>query len=208
MLSKRLETVASLVTTDSVIDVGCDHGYLDIYLTLKGIKCLATDVSENALRVAIDNFKKYNLDIPALCTDGLNGIDIKKTDTIVISGMGTDTIMKILNKDINNDLVISSNNHLERLRRYIVSIGYFIDKEVFVMDNNKPYVIIKFKKGKMNYTDFDYIIGPIIKDKDYFDYLINKYIRILNNIPDFYKDKIKYYQELINEVKYRMKSVK
>ena len=208
MLSKRLETVASLVTTDSVIDVGCDHGYLDIYLTLKGIKCLATDVSENALRVAIDNFKKYNLDIPALCTDGLNGIDIKKTDTIVISGMGTDTIMKILNKDINNDLVISSNNHLERLRRYIVSIGYFIDKEVFVMDNNKPYVIIKFKKGKMNYTDFDYIIGPIIKDKDYFDYLINKYIRILNYIPDFYKDKIKYYQELINEVKYRMKSVK
>ena len=208
MLSKRLETVASLVTTDSVIDVGCDHGYLDIYLTLKGIKCLATDVSENALRVAIDNFKKYNLDIPALCTDGLNGIDIKKTDTIVISGMGTDTIMKILNKDINNDLVISSNNHLERLRRYIVSIGYFIDKEVFVMENNKPYVIIKFKKGKMNYTDFDYIIGPIIKDKDYFDYLINKYIRILNYIPDFYKDKIKYYQELINEVKYRMKSVK
>ena len=208
MLSKRLETVASLVTTESAIDVGCDHGYLDIYLTLKGIKCLATDVSNNALNQAITNFKKYNLDIDTLCTDGLNGIDIKKTDTIVISGMGTDTIMKILNKDINNDLVISSNNHLERLRRYIVSIGYFIDKEVFVMDNNKPYVIIKFKKGKMNYTDFDYIIGPIIKDKDYFDYLINKYIRILNNIPDFYKDKIKYYQELINEVKYRMKSVK
>ncbi len=208
MLSKRLETVASLVTTDSVIDVGCDHGYLDIYLTLKGIKCLATDVSENALRGAIDNFKKYNLDIPALCTDGLNGIDIKKTDTIVISGMGTDTIMKILNKDINNDLVISSNNHLERLRRYIVSIGYFIDKEVLVMDNNKPYVIIKFKKGKMNYTDYDYIIGPTIKDIDYFNYLINKYTKILNNIPDIYKDKIKYYQELINEVKNRMKSVK
>ena len=38
MLSKRLETVASLVTTESAIDVGCDHGYLDIYLTLKGIK--------------------------------------------------------------------------------------------------------------------------------------------------------------------------
>ena len=35
MLSKRLETVASLITTDSIIDVGCDHGYLDIYLTKK-----------------------------------------------------------------------------------------------------------------------------------------------------------------------------
>ena len=204
MLSKRLETVASLVTTDSVIDVGCDHGYLDIYLTLKGIKCLATDVSNNALNQAITNFKKYNLDIDTLCTDGLNGIDIKKTDTIVISGMGTDTIMKILNKDINNDLVILTNNHLERLRRYIVSIGYFIDKEVFVMDNNKPYVIIKFKKGNANYTDYDYIIGPTLKDKDYFTYLKNKYIRILNSIPNNYRDKIKYYQDLINEINIRI----
>lgn len=204
MLSKRLETVASLVTTESVIDVGCDHGYLDIYLTLKGIKCLATDVSNNALNQAITNFKKYNLDIDTLCTDGLNGIDIKKTDTIVISGMGTDTIMKILNKDINNDLVILTNNHLERLRRYIVSIGYFIDKEVFVMDNNKPYVIIKFKKGNANYTDYDYIIGPTLKDKDYFTYLKNKCTKILNNIPDDYQDKIKYYQGLIKEINIRI----
>lgn len=207
MLSKRLETVASLVTTESAIDVGCDHGYLDIYLTLKGIKCLATDVSENALRGAIANFKKYNLDIPVLCTDGLSGINIKDYDTIVISGMGTDTIIKILNKDISNDLVISSNNHIERLRRYIVSIGYFIDKELFVMDNDKPYVIIKFKKGKMNYTDYDYIIGPIIKDKDYFDYLINKYTKILNSIPNNYQDKIKYYQDLIKEINLRINNL-
>ena len=204
MLSKRLETVASLVTTDSVIDVGCDHGYLDIYLTLKGIKCLATDVSINALNQAITNFKKYNLDIDTLCTDGLNGIDIKKNDTIVISGMGTDSIIKILNRDINNDLVISSNNHLERLRRYVVSLGYYIDKEVFVMDNNKPYVIIKFKKGNANYTDYDYIIGPTLKDKDYFTYLKNKCTKILNSIPNNYRDKIKYYQDLINEINIRI----
>ena len=37
-MNSKLETIASLVTTISVIDVGCDHGYLDIYLTKKGIK--------------------------------------------------------------------------------------------------------------------------------------------------------------------------
>ena len=203
MLSIRLEAVASLITTDSVIDVGCDHGYLDIYLTLKGIKCLATDVSKNALNAAIANFKKYNLDIPTLCTDGLNNIDIKKNDTIVISGMGTDTIIKILNKNINNDLVISSNNHLERLRRFIVSIGYYISSEIFVIDNNKPYVIIKFKKGNCNYTNSDYIIG-LCKDKKYLKYLLNKYNNILNNIPSKYEDKIKYYQDLITEINNRL----
>ena len=203
MLSKRLEMVASLITTDSIIDVGCDHGYLDIYLTKKGIRCLATDISKNALNAAITNFKKYNLDIPTICTDGLNNIDIKDTDTIVISGLGTDTIIKILNKNITNDLVILTHNHLERLRRYVVSIGYYIDKELFVIDNNKPYIVIKFKYGKCNYNTYDYIIGPTIKDKKYFNYLFNKYIKILNGIPSKYKDKIKYYQDLINEIKKR-----
>lgn len=208
MLSKRLEMVASLITTDSIIDVGCDHGYLDIYLTKKGIRCLATDISKNALNAAITNFKKYNLDIPTICTAGLNNIDIKDTDTIVIAGMGTDTIIKILNKSINNDLVILTHNHLEKLRRYVVSLGYYIDKEIFVIDNNKPYVIIKFKYGNYNYSNYDYAIGPVIGDVDYFDYLINKYKKILNNIPNYYIDKINYYNNLIKEVKKRKESVK
>ena len=118
MLSKRLSAVASLITTESVIDVGCDHGYLDIYLTKKGLKCRATDISVNALNTAINNFKKYNLDIETICTDGLNNIKINKTDTIVIAGMGADAIVKILNRKITNDLVILTHNHLERLRRY------------------------------------------------------------------------------------------
>lgn len=203
MLSKRLEAVASLITTDSIIDVGCDHGYLDIYLTKKGIKCLATDISNNALNAALTNFKKYNLDIETICTDGLNNIAIKDTDTIVIAGLGTDSIIKILNKSITNDLVILTHNHLERLRRYVVSIGYYIDKELFVIDNNKPYIVIKFKYGKCNYNTYDYIIGPTIKDKKYFNYLFNKYTKILNGIPSKYKDKIKYYQDLISEIKKR-----
>ena len=204
MLSKRLEAVASLITTDSIIDVGCDHGYLDIYLTKKGIKCLAGDISRNALNAAITNFKKYNLDIPTICTDGLNNIDIKDTDTIVIAGLGSDTIIKILNNSITNDLVILTHNHLEKLRRYVVSIGYYIDREIFVIDNNKPYLVIKFKYGKSNYSNYDYIIGPVINDKMYFNYLISKYTKILNNIPDDYQDKINYYQDLIKEIKLRL----
>ena len=111
-------------------------------------------------------FKCYNLNIKTKLTDGLNGIDIKEKDTIIISGMGTDTINRILNKDINNDLIICSNNHLEKLRRYIVNKGYYISDEIFVMENDKPYMIIKFKKGLKKYNDFEYIIGPVINDKE------------------------------------------
>ena len=172
---------------------------------MNGIKCLATDISSKALKSAVNNFKKYNLNIDTMVTDGLNNISIKYDDTIIISGMGTDTIMKILYDGLNNDLVISSNNHLERLRRYVVSIGYYIDKEIFVIDNNKPYLIIKFKKGYECYNDYDYVIGPKIKDNTYFDYLKNKYLKILDNIPFKYQDKIKYYKRLICEIDKRRK---
>ena len=201
-MNSKLEVIASLVTTKSIIDIGCDHGYLDIYLTKKGIKCLATDISDKAIKCAINNFKKNNLDIDYMVTDGLNNIDIKKSDTIIISGMGTDTIINILNKKITNDLIISSNNHLEKLRRYIVSMNYYIDKEIFIIENNKPYVIIKFKYGKKDYSDYDYILG-INYDKNYLDYIKGKYINILNKIPDKYKDKINYYNNLINEIERR-----
>jgi tRNA (adenine22-N1)-methyltransferase len=62
-LSKRLEAVATLVDIGAnVIDVGCDHAYLDIYLTLNNDnKCIATDINENALAMAKTNIKKYKL---------------------------------------------------------------------------------------------------------------------------------------------------
>ena len=44
----------------------------------------------------------------------------------------------------------------------------------------------------------------VINDKEYFNYLISKYTKILNNIPKNYQDKIKYYQDLIKEIKLRL----
>ena len=57
ILSKRLSMVATLVDIGAnVIDVGCDHALLDIYLTQNNNnKCLATDVNKNALNIAKDN---------------------------------------------------------------------------------------------------------------------------------------------------------
>lgn len=200
-MSERLLTLASLVSTKSVIDVGCDHGYLDIYLSLKGIKCLATDISKECIKKAEANFKKLNLDIKTLCTDGLNNIVIQKDDTIIISGMGADTIIKILNRKLDNDLIISSNTNLEKLRRFICSKNYYIDKELYVKENNISYVIIKFKVGYEDYTDIDYIIGPKINDVNYFKDMINKYEDILSKIPNKYKEKQDYYKKIIKELK-------
>lgn len=188
ILSNRLKAVATLVDINSrVIDIGCDHAYLDIYLTKNNNNtCIATDINPNALKIAKSNIKKYDLEekIETILTDGLNGIDIKKSDNIVIAGMGTHTILDILRgKKLSNTLIISSNNDISLLRKEVVNLGYIIDSEIFLIDKEKPYIIIKFIKGNINYTKEDIKLGPILKyNKDYIDYLINKNSLILNKI--------------------------
>lgn len=187
-LSKRLKAVATLVDIGArVIDVGCDHAYLDIYLTLNNSnKCIATDINEKALNNAKNNIKKYNLEdkIDIKLTDGLNNIKINKNDTIVISGMGTHTILNILNSNkLSDTLIISSNNDIELLRRNIVNLGFIIDSEIFLIDKNKPYVIIKFIRGQKKYKKSDYEIGPILKyNVQYKSCLIKKYKKIIKSI--------------------------
>ena len=198
-LSKRLEAVATLVDVGKrVIDVGCDHAYLDIYLTLNNDnKCIATDINQNALNVAISNIKKHELEdkIETKLTDGLEGLKIKKEDNIVISGMGTSTILEILNTNtLSNTLIISSNNNIDVLRREVVKLGFYIDTEIFIIDRGKPYIIIKFKKGFKKYNLNDYIYGPVLKNNiNYRKYLIKKYKDILKKISMFkIKARLKY----------------
>lgn len=188
-LSKRLQAVATLVDINSkVIDVGCDHAYLDIYLTQNnGNTCIASDINEKALAKAKENIKKYKLSkkIKTVLTDGLTNIDIEDTDNIVVCGMGTHTILDILKTNkLSNTLIISSNNDIELLRKEVVKLGYYIDSEIFLFDRKKPYIIIKFLKGIKKYNKYDYILGPILKNNlEYKHYLNKKYKKILEIIP-------------------------
>lgn len=188
ILSKRLQAVATLVDIKSrVIDVGCDHAYLDIYLTQNNDnKCIATDINKNALEIAKKNIKKYNLEdkIETKLTNGLTDIKVKDNDNIVISGMGTYTILEILKtNNLSNTLIISSNNNIDILRKEVINLGYYIDSEIFIIDKNKPYIIIKFIKGIKKYSKLDILLGPILKNNiEYKKYIIKKYKNILNNI--------------------------
>ena len=126
-LSKRLEKIASFINEeDDVLDIGCDHALLDIYLSKKYNKIYyASDLRESALDMARSNIKKYNSDKVILkCGNGLDVLDDKiNVNTIVISGMGYISIMHILRnirriKKIDK-LVIQSNASSEIVRKYI-----------------------------------------------------------------------------------------
>lgn len=192
-LTKRLNEIVSLIDEGTnVIDIGCDHALLDIYLTLnKKNKCIAADINKNALESAIKNINKYNLEkeIKTLISDGLKNIDIPSNNTIVICGMGTNTILNIIkNSDIKkiDNLIIQSNNDLYRLRKEVTKLGFYINKERNIEDKNKYYTIIKFKKGYKKYSFFEYQYGINLENKIYIKYLINKNEKIINKLPNKY----------------------
>jgi len=175
-LSKRLEVVASFIKDNSkIIDIGCDHGLLSIYLAnkYKNVKIIASDVNQNALSSAINNIKAANLEdrIETRLGSGLEIVSPEEIDTIVIAGMGSNTIVGILKyakeKLVNvNSIIVQSNTDLYFLRKNITSIGYHIEDEVLVEDKNIIYTVIKFAKGKKRYSYKELYLGPILLMKD------------------------------------------
>lgn len=176
-LSKRLEAISSLVPNNSkIIDIGCDHGLLDIYLyqQKKCSKIIASDINESALNNAKENIKKNNLEKKIETRLG-NGLDtLKDSDdinTIVISGMGAHTAVGILKNNLDklkkiNTIIIQSNTKLEFLRKEVTKLNYLIDDELLIEDNKKIYTIIKFVKGKRKYNKKELYFGPILLKKN------------------------------------------
>ena len=175
-LSKRLEVISSFVEDNSrVIDIGCDHGLLSIYLVnkYKNIKVIASDINRNALDTAINNIKKEELDsrIETRLGNGLDVVNSDEIDTIVIAGMGANTIVGILkyapDKLVNvNNIIIQSNTDLYFLRKNVTKMGYYIEDEVLVEDKNIIYTVIKFSKGKKKYNYKELYLGSVLITKN------------------------------------------
>lgn len=192
MLSERLKAIANMIdNSDSVIDIGCDHGLLDIYLTkYKNISCIASDINQNALNMALKNIKKYKLDIKTVLSNGLDNLDVDSNTVVVISGMGTNTILQILENKKSlkaKKIIIQSNNNLYELRKEITK-RFKIINEIAVCERKKYYVIIEFEKGYKKYTNLELYFGPFIlkNNNNYLKYINEKEKKVLKSIPKKY----------------------
>ena len=144
-LKPRLQAIADLIKENSkVIDVGADHGLLDIYLSkYKNCICLAIDISPKCIERAILNSIKYKTTILTKVNNGLENLKLTN-EIIVISGMGTRLIKKIIKNNIKNDLIISSHTNIEELKEFLYNKKYKIIKEIKVKEK-KEYTIIYTK---------------------------------------------------------------
>ena len=92
-ISDRLKELSTFIDEDDkLIDVGCDHALLDIYLCeqYKNLKVIASDIHEGALKNAKNNIDKFKMKdrINVRLGDGLSIVNPDEFDTILIAGMG------------------------------------------------------------------------------------------------------------------------
>ena len=201
-ISKRLKSIIPFIeTSDFLVDVGCDHGLLSIYLVENHLasKVIASDVNQNALNSAIKNIKARNLNIECVLSDGIKNVNLEGINTLVISGMGTSTIKHILNdknrlNSIKKIITQSNNNHYE-LRKYMNEIGYYLDNELYTFDKDKWYVTSCFVKSSKT-NNIKVLKYGLLNNEEYNKYIISKYENIIEKIPENSNDRKSYELEL------------
>ena len=163
-ISDRLKTIASFVKEHAnVADVGADHGLLEIYLLENQIvdSILAIENKSGPFNILKNNLEDY--DVKLSLSDGISNID-DKVDTLVIAGMGGILITNILKAHQDKltnvkQIVVDAHRDYELVRREITALGYYIEKEKIVYENDTYYFVISFLKGHKNYSDVEYEWG-------------------------------------------------
>lgn len=208
----RIKIIASKVEDNSkIIDIGCDHAYLDIELIEqnRNINVIASDISKNVISTTKEKLKKLGYNIDLRCGDGLDVVNSTEIDTIIISGMGSFNQIEILTKDISKldnvkTIILCPNDSAFNIRNNLKKIGYYIYDEDIIYESKIYYPLLVLKKGIKNYSYSDILLGPILRNKNdiniknYYKEQIEKKKSILSNLPEKYGKKIK---ELQNDIK-------
>lgn len=156
-LQPRLRLLADLVPQGArLADIGTDHGYLPVYLLQRGriASAIAADIGRAPLDHARRTAEQYGVEcgLRFLCCDGLCGISPEDADTVVIAGMGGETIIRILSqapwtRSGETLLLLQPMTKQELLRRWLNENGYAQCAERLVQDKDYLYPIFTVYGG-------------------------------------------------------------
>ena len=149
-ISSRLLACCNFISPgDRVADVGTDHGYLGIWLLTQGLadSVIASDIGEGPLSAAKANAQRFGCqDKMEFClSDGVQDIP-RDFDTLVIAGMGSQTMVHILSAAPwlpGRKLVLQPQNKPWLLRAWLSENGWHIRRETLVRDGRFLYAVME-----------------------------------------------------------------
>ncbi len=157
-LAPRLRAIAEQVPQGAhLVDIGTDHGYLPVWLLLAGRveHAIATDLRSGPLERARQTAKRFQVEEQLdfrLC-DGLSAVHPEEADTVVIAGMGGETIASILEAALwtkeETLLLLQPMTGFAELRSWLQGNGYQIQSERIACEGKRLYSILQVTGGEM-----------------------------------------------------------
>ena len=151
-LPDRLKTIAGFIKKGAAVaDIGTDHGFLPVYLAQNGLSryIIASDISGGSLDAARRSAAKYGVAhlITFIVAPGLRGIGERGADTIVIAGVGGETIADILKdalwtRKYGVKLILQPQSKTGKLCVWLRENGYIIKDARLSYDSGRFYVVI------------------------------------------------------------------
>lgn len=181
-LTPRLLAAAELCKDAArVIDVGCDHAHLCVELVRRGAEyTYASDIREGPLQRAKETIAQCGMQtqVEAVLCDGLRAFSPDMADTIVICGMGGDTICHILEEAPwalvgKHRLVLQPMTRAGTLRRFLARRGCVIEQEKLAREWDRLYCILAARGG---YPPYEAENGGLFSNAMRGDVLFGQYV--------------------------------
>lgn len=156
-LSERLKMLARMATPGNrVADIGCDHGFLSIYLVQAGIspRVIAMDVRKGPLSAAREHVEARGLGayIETRISDGLQELKPGEAETIVCAGMGGRLMERILAESLERagqmkELILQPQSEIQEFRKFLRKTGFQVICEDMVREDGKYYFAMRAVPG-------------------------------------------------------------
>lgn len=203
-LSNRLNMVFSLLPSNPnerqrVIDVGSDHGLFSLAClqNFENVFCICTDIHEapakRAYKCLEDN--GYASRSSAYHTDGLERVELKANDTVVMSGLGGNNIIHIMTeaikvtpKDVLSKVTwcMQPQKSFDQVRRFCAKEGMELLEEAVCVDKGFHYCGMRYRFNAKTYelTAKQAYYGPqFLENSDRDD--VKEYFRYLDRVYSF-----------------------
>ena len=186
-LTPRLRLLADWVPAGArLADVGTDHGYLPVWLLLRGraASAIASDLRPGPLSRAQKTAEDYGAKLDLRLCDGLSAVAPEECDTVVIAGMGGENIAAILaaapwTADGGHTLLLQPQSRPEVLRGFLAGHGYIIQREALVRDRGHLYPVMEAGAGTMTLSLGQLYCGAkLLHDPLAERYIIEKIIQL------------------------------
>ena len=152
-MSERLRMLAGMVTPGNrIADIGCDHGFLSIYLVREGLcpGAVGMDLREGPLAAARAHVEEYGLGdyIELRLSDGLEKYVPGEADTMICAGMGGRLMERILSREMEKaremkELILQPQSELQAFRRFLRNSGFEMIQEEALREDGKFYFAMK-----------------------------------------------------------------